>query len=119
MWCDRLRELRKKHNLTQTDLANILHVGTSTVSGWETGNYYPDFDKLISLCDYFHVSSDYMLERTDEPNNSSEHTLNINGNIKLLNYYNRLDEEDQDYIRGMMIKLYKEKNSKNSNLNIG
>lgn len=96
----RLKELRCSKNIKQSDLAKMLHVGTSTISGWEIGNYYPDYDKLIWLCHFYNVSSDYLIGLTDDMLDSS--------NKKILDYYYRLSEENQDYIRGEMVKLYRE-----------
>ena len=60
---NRIRELRKEKNLTQTDLAKLLNTTTSNVSGWECGKWQPDNDTLIKLAEIFNVSVDYLLER--------------------------------------------------------
>jgi len=63
---DRLKNLRIEKNLTQQDIADILGVGRATIAGYETKGKQPDFDKLKSISDYFDVSIDYLLGRTDE-----------------------------------------------------
>lgn len=113
MFCDKLRELRRQNNLKQSDLAQILHVGTSTVSGWEIGKYLPDINILSSLCDYFQVPADYLLGRSESLNDTSfisQSQVNQE-QAKVLNYYDRLDEENRDYIRGTMVKLIKEQDA--------
>ena len=63
----RLRELRKKHRVSQVKLAMDLSMTQNTISRYETGAYEADYETLIKLADYFHVSIDYLLERTDNP----------------------------------------------------
>ncbi|MCK8625216.1 helix-turn-helix transcriptional regulator [Apilactobacillus sp. M161] len=53
--------LRNKSNITQSQFAEILKVSRSTVSGWETGRNVPDIEMIVSICDFFNVSLDYML----------------------------------------------------------
>lgn len=110
---ERLKELRISNQLTQVQLAKLMHIGQSTYSSWESGNFYPDIDKILWLCNFYNVSADYILGRTDfsadKPNNIEKTSVHIsNENEKIANYYNRLNEENQDYIRGEMVKLYRE-----------
>jgi len=55
---DNLHYLRKRDKITQEDLADRLGVSRQSVSKWETGEAYPETDKLITLCDMFGVSMD-------------------------------------------------------------
>ena len=59
-----LCELREDRRLTQTQLARELHMAPTTISSYETGKIQPPPDKLISLADYFQVTTDYLLGRT-------------------------------------------------------
>ena len=61
----RLRELREKHKLKQTKLAQLTGIDQRTISNYETGKTYPDAKALIAFADYFKVSVDYILCRTD------------------------------------------------------
>ena len=61
----RLKELRKQHALSQTDFANILGIGQSTLSGWETGKFQIDDDSKKKIADYFDVSIDYLMGYSD------------------------------------------------------
>lgn len=63
----RLRELRKKRNITQLKLALDLNMSQNTISRYETGEREAGYAELIRIADYFHVSIDYLLERTDDP----------------------------------------------------
>ena len=61
----RLLELRKQRELTQNELANYIGVNKQTISQYERGVRRPDFDTLCSLCDFFNVSSDYILGKAN------------------------------------------------------
>lgn len=63
----RLKELRKKKGLTQLRLAMELNMTQNTISRYETGEREADYKTLILFADYFGVSIDYLLERTDDP----------------------------------------------------
>ena len=58
---NRLRELRKLNNLTQTQLAEKLKTTQDTISLWELGKSYPDIEYVVLLCQIFNVSADYLL----------------------------------------------------------
>ena len=63
----RLKELRKKHNISQLKLAMDLQLNQNAISRYETGVREADYSTLIKIADYFDVSIDYLLERTDNP----------------------------------------------------
>lgn len=63
----RLKQLRKQHNITQIKLAMELNLNQNSISRYETGEHEADYATLIALADYFNVSIDYLLERTDNP----------------------------------------------------
>ena len=58
----RLKELRIKNKLTQTELANRFNLTQKTIANYETGTTQPPFDILCQLANYFNVSTDYLLE---------------------------------------------------------
>lgn len=63
---ERLAELRREKGLTQKELGELFQVGERTVRYYEGGGRKPDFDGLIALADYFKVSIDYLVGRTDK-----------------------------------------------------
>ena len=63
----RLREIRKAKGISQLKLAMDLNTNQNTISRYETGEREPGITELIRIADYFHVSLDYLLERTDNP----------------------------------------------------
>ena len=64
----RVKEVRLKHNLSQQDVANILDINQSTYSKFELNKAVISIDLLNKLANYYHVSLDYLLKITDNPN---------------------------------------------------
>lgn len=64
---ERLVTLRKYHNLTQKQLAEKLSLSEVGIQNYESGRRKPAFDMLIALADYFNVSLDYLVGRSDDP----------------------------------------------------
>lgn len=61
----RLKSLREGKELTQVELASMIHVNRATLANWEIDRATPDADTLQQLADVFGVSVDYLLGRTD------------------------------------------------------
>ena len=61
----RLKQLRKERKLSQLQLAFDLNMNQNTVSRYENLERQADYDTLIRFADYFGVSLDYLLGRTD------------------------------------------------------
>ncbi len=57
--------LRKQKNICQKELAIYLHVSISTISNYENDVHEPDLPTLVKLADYFDVSTDFLLGRTE------------------------------------------------------
>lgn len=60
-----LRELRKERHLPQAVLAKALYICQSTIAYWECGKREPTATNIIAIADYFDVSTDYLLGRTE------------------------------------------------------
>lgn len=63
----RLKQLRKKNGISQLKLAMDLNMNQNSISRYENGVREADYATLIKFADYFNVSVDYLLERTDIP----------------------------------------------------
>ena len=63
----RLKELRKNRKISQLKLALDLNMNQNSISRYENGTREADYSTLIKFADYFDVSIDYLLERTDNP----------------------------------------------------
>ena len=62
----RLKALRKERNVSQLKLALDLNMNQNSISRYETGEREADYETLIRFADYFGVSLDYLLGRTDK-----------------------------------------------------
>lgn len=62
----RIKELREEHRLTQKELAEKIGVAQSNISRWEKEEMEPAAGFVVKLADYFDVSADYLLGRTDD-----------------------------------------------------
>ena len=63
----RLKLLWKQKHMSQLSLAMKLNTTQMSISRYETGKREPDLKTLILIADFFDVSIDYLLERTDNP----------------------------------------------------
>lgn len=61
------KKLRKSRGLSQKALGDRLGLGQGTVSQWEVGRTMPDLQTVIALADFYGVSTDFLLGRTDNP----------------------------------------------------
>ena len=64
-FCDRLKVLRKEHGLKQREMAEKLGLALSSYQCYEYANRYPEFHGLIAIADFFDVSIDYLVGRSD------------------------------------------------------
>ncbi len=62
----RLKSLRKAKKISQLKLALDLNMNQNSISRYETGEREADYDTLIKIADYFDVSLDYLLGRSDD-----------------------------------------------------
>lgn len=87
---NKLKELRIKKGLRQIDIANHLSVAKSTYSYWENGKIEISNENLFKLSDFFDVTIDYLLGKSDEPNPPS-----IQSNTQ------KLDWKEALYLKGI------------------
>ena len=72
---NRLRKLREEAGLTQAQIAREIKCSHKVLSNYELNKREPDFSTLNKLCDYFNVTADYLLGRTDHPHHYKEMAL--------------------------------------------
>ena len=65
-FCEVLRELRAEKKVSQKALGEVLGVSDRNIRSYETGEYRPDFEGLLIPADYFQVSLDYLVGRSEE-----------------------------------------------------
>lgn len=61
-----LKDLRSKANISQPTLAKEIGVTTRQIQRYESGENEPKLSQAVLLADYFHVSLDYLVGRTDK-----------------------------------------------------
>lgn len=64
---NRLISLRKSRNITQKQVCNAIGMSEPAYQRYEYGQREPAYQKLIALADYFNVSLDYLVGRSDDP----------------------------------------------------
>lgn len=77
----RFKEERKKKNLTQQGLASLFHLDKSSISKYENGHQVPEMETLIKLSNFFEVSIDYLLGKTDNRNSDTDLEVSVGDNF--------------------------------------
>ncbi len=65
---ERIKQLRDSKQLSQDELAKVFNLSQSTIAYYETNKKQPPLQTLQTIADFFHVSTDYLLGRTDNKN---------------------------------------------------
>lgn len=61
----RLKELREEHNISKLELSKVIGVSDVMIGYWERGRSEPTASSIIAIANYFEVSTDYLLGKTD------------------------------------------------------
>lgn len=95
---ERLHELREKHHMSQSDLAECMNVTRSSVNAWESGISVPTTDKIIKLAEIFHTTADDILGITSSEYISiGKYDVDEKKLIyKLLRYYDSIRNASSD-----------------------
>ena len=113
LFSKRLVSLRKEKKLTQYDLAELLGFSRGQIGNYEQGTREPDQNTLLKISDFFNVSVDYLLGKTDVKNYLEDPnvTIALHSDETSLDYSDLSDEakkEVQDFIEYVRHK-YKDK----------
>lgn len=102
---DRLMKLRKELNLTQEELAKKIGYTRTAVSAWEIGRNEPSNADTIKLAEYFGVTTDYLLGKTDvrNPGQQIDDVLNETMIGMSKKEYDKLTETQKKQIRDFAI----------------
>lgn len=92
---DRIRALANSQGLSLPALEVKLNLGNGTISRWSKSS--PNSDKLSKVADFFHVSLDYLLGRTENKGakKSPDELLLTEGEIELIKIFRMIPEEQQ------------------------
>jgi Predicted transcriptional regulator len=110
---DRLRELRENLGLMQITVSKKIGISNKVLSNYENNISTPDLQTLILLCNFYNVSSDYLLGLNVKEKSAESRVTE--DEKKILNYYNRLNEENKDASKGYMINLFREQQNAGAN----
>lgn len=105
---ERLRTLRVEFGLTQKKLAEIIHSTDKNIWAYENGIATPPLETIKAYADYFDVTTDYILGRTedsDEILNLKSTNLYTTKEQLLMANYRKLPAQTQDYIFGIVQNL--------------
>ena len=64
-WYEKLKQERISKNLTQKQVAEYLQISRPAYTNYESGTREPSFEILRKICDFFDISADYIIGRTD------------------------------------------------------
>ena len=84
---ENLQFLRKKENITQEQFAERLEVSRQSVSKWESDQAYPEMEKILQMCELFHVSMDDLVRNdvsTVYAGDQAEYETHMNGFSKMI-----------------------------------
>lgn len=111
-----LAKLRKERGILQKELAKYLNVTVATISNYEKGVHAPDYETLIKLADFFDVSTDYLLQRTDYRSSISTLNEKLLVDYKVSDLLNAILELDQKSMTALVdyYELLSLRNSMNS-----
>ena len=104
---DRLFELRHQRDLSQSELAGFIGVNKQTISQYERGVRRSDLDTLSILCDFFNVSSDYLLGKSNITmrfvNSLGLNKLDISDfELSLITAYRSAPESRREAVRALL-----------------
>ncbi|MNM59057.1 HTH-type transcriptional regulator Xre [compost metagenome] len=81
-FAEKLQNYRKQKGMSQENLAEAIGVSRQAVSKWESGQSYPETDKLIALCELFQVSMDHLVRGVQ----SEQQELPLGSNVQTTRY---------------------------------
>lgn len=96
---ERIKQLRKKKGISQSELAALIGVKNNTVSTWERGTRKPDFEALDLLSDYFEVSFEYIFGNSDKEEARVKPTQKELDTLALLSMADEIKEITEKYSR--------------------
>lgn len=109
---NRLRELRKEKGLTLRELADKLHLAFSNIAMIERGERNFTSDSLKLFCDFFNVSSDYLLGFSDIRQSTPQSPTVPNLQFALHGYESDLTDDDKEMILSLAKKLANKNDTK-------
>lgn len=106
---ENLRKIREQRHLTQVRVSVDIGVSQEAISAYEGGKSSPSVDMLCCLADYFHTSTDFLLDRTDNPFMVCDLLMDVQEEDReLLNCFRHLNQKKKYQLIAMAIELGRE-----------
>ena len=105
---DVFKELRIEKNLSQEAIAKELDVSPALISKWENNLSTPGPEMLEYIADYFDVSTDYLIGRTNDRRYFKQNDDSIDDFNLLFNKYKGLSDSDKEFMKNMIIERRKQ-----------
>lgn len=105
---DVFKELRIEKNLSQEAIAKELDVSPALISKWENNLSTPGPEMLEYIADYFDVSTDYLIGRTNDRRYFKLNDDSIEDFNLLFNKYKGLSDSDKEFMKNMIIERRKQ-----------
>lgn len=102
---ERLIKVRKEHGYTRESLAKSLGISKYTLRNYELGATEPGHTFLKQISDFFHISIDYLMGLTNEPEILESFNLNVSEQT-IIKKYRRLDDHGREMVDFTLEKEY-------------
>lgn len=111
---DRIKEERLKKEMTQGELGKAIGVSSSAIGMYEQNRRQPDIATLIKIANYYSTTTDYLLGRTDKPNNEDndkpiEEPKTIAAHFDGEDYTEEEREDIESFIKNFVVRKREEK----------
>lgn len=114
MLCVRLKELRAEKNISQAQLAKLLHVSQQTVGKWETDTSTPNPETLVKIAEIFGITVDSLLGvNTEKKDPSEEGPFKDKYKGRLMQLAEQLSREEYHSLEGYAERILDERKLKN------
>lgn len=106
---DRLKETRLNKNLTQKEVADYFKTSPQSYAQWEKGLRNPSAENLQKLADFFNVSTDYLLGKTDIPDSESDIDLDFAIDNSVAYDGTPITDDDREIIKNYLKEYFSNK----------
>lgn len=102
----RIKDLRKKHKITQMELSEYLNISQSTLALYESKKRAVSVDIIIKIAQFFNVTTDYLLGLSDNPGFETVHGEQLTDDEnKLIDTYRSLNSDGKQIMIGKALDL--------------
>ncbi|PYG87347.1 transcriptional regulator with XRE-family HTH domain [Ruminiclostridium sufflavum DSM 19573] len=105
----RIKKLREKKHLNQLEFSKILNISNTTLSQYEAGNRTPSDEIKEKVADYFNVSVDYLLGRTEKFNTEGNPPESEHNSLDVSDLPEEAVRQIEDYVEYLKLKYGSDK----------